>query len=97
MIGSTERPLWGYPHSSHEIALTQRITRDYLDANTQGSLMMELRANKYLMCQPRGSKVRALYRKRVGVGKELAWLHTIRQFKHQQTVCADLGNSRASS
>jgi hypothetical protein len=46
---NTERPPWGYPHPSHEIAHTQRITRECLDANTRGSLMMELRANMYLM------------------------------------------------
>jgi hypothetical protein len=44
-----ERPLWGYPHPSHEIAHTQRITKDCLDTNTQGSLMMELLANMYLI------------------------------------------------
>jgi hypothetical protein len=32
----------------------------------------------------------------VGVGEELAWLHTIGQFKDQQTVRAQRGNSRAS-
>jgi hypothetical protein len=63
--------------------------------------MTELRANTYLMqererCRPRGSKVRGLYRKRVGVGEELVRLHTIGQFKHQQTVRADRDNSRAS-
>ena len=36
--------------------------------------------------RPRGSKVRGLYRKRAGVGEELAQLHTIGQFKHQQAV-----------
>jgi hypothetical protein len=31
---SAERPPCGYPHPSHEIAYTQRFTRDNLDANT---------------------------------------------------------------
>jgi hypothetical protein len=47
-------------------------------------------------CRPRGLEARGLYRKRVGAGKELVRLHTIGQFKHQQTVRADRGNSRAS-
>lgn len=59
--------------------------------------MAELRADTYLQrYQPRGLEARGLYRKRVGIGGELAWLHTIGQFKHQQTVRADRGNSRAS-
>ena len=45
---ASEKLPWGYPHPSHEIACTQGITRDHLDANTQGSLMTELQANMYL-------------------------------------------------
>jgi hypothetical protein len=63
------------------------------------TLMMELLADtishRRQRCRPRGSKVSGLYRKRVGVGEELACLHTIGQFKHQQTVCAEGGNSNS--
>jgi hypothetical protein len=45
---SSERPPWGYSHPSHEIARTQRIMRNSLDANTRGSLMTELGADTYL-------------------------------------------------
>ena len=34
--------------------------------------------------------------KGLGLGEELAWFHMIGSFKHQQTVHADRGNSRAS-
>jgi hypothetical protein len=37
----------------------------------------------------------SLYTKKLGAGEELAWLHTIGQFKHQQTVHAERGNSNS--
>jgi hypothetical protein len=45
--------------------------------------------------QPWGSETRGLYTKRLGTGEELARLHTIWQFKHQQIVRAEQGNSNS--
>jgi hypothetical protein len=33
----------------------------------------------------------------LGAGEELAQLHTIEQFKHQQIVCVERGNSNSDS
>ena len=55
--------------------------------------MTELRAYTYLTrrqrSQPQGSEARGLYTKKLGAGEELAQLHTIGQFKHQQIVRAE--------
>ena len=59
--------------------------------------MTELQADTCLLRRqrnrPRGSEARGLYTKKLGAGEELAWLHTIGQFKHQQIVRAERGNS----
>jgi hypothetical protein len=61
--------------------------------------MTELRAYTYLTrrqrSQPQGSEARGLYTKKLGAGEELAQLHTIGQFKHQQIVRAEWGNSNS--
>ena len=44
---------------------------------------------------PQGSEARGLYTKKLGAGEELAQLHTIGQFKHQQIVRAEQGNSNS--
>jgi hypothetical protein len=41
-------------------------------------------------------KLGVFIEKGLGLGEELARFHTIGSFKHQQTVHADRGNSRAS-
>ena len=41
-------------------------------------------------------KLGVFIEKGLGLGEELAWFHMIGPFKHQQTVHADRGNSRAS-
>jgi hypothetical protein len=54
-----ERPQWGDPPlKSQDSAHTQGITRDCLDANTQGILMMELWANTYLTQETEESTLR---------------------------------------
>jgi hypothetical protein len=68
--------------------------RDRLDANTQGSLMTELRTDKYLTQETTfvghvARKLGVFIEKDLGFGEELAWFHMIGSFKHQQTVCAD--------
>ena len=96
-IPLTERPPWGFPDLSHKIACTQRITRNYLTKNTQGSLSSGPThiSRRRQRCRPWSSEARGLYRKRVGVREELVQLHIMGQFKHQQTVHAEQGNSRA--
>ena len=50
--------------------------------------MMELRptyiSHRRQRSRPQGSEARGLYTKKLGAGEELAQLHTIGQFKHQQ-------------
>jgi hypothetical protein len=89
------------PHSIPDSVCTQRNRRDHLDANTQGSLMTELLADTYLTQEIMdvgytARKLGVFTEKGLGLGEELAWFHMIGSFKHQQTVCADRGNSRAS-
>jgi hypothetical protein len=52
------KDLCGKTHLSHEIAYTQRITRNHLDANTRGSLMTELWADTYLTLETEVSTTR---------------------------------------
>ena len=63
--------------------------------------MSELRANMYFTQETAvvghvARKLGVFLEKGLGLGEELAWFHMIGSFKHQQTVCADRGNSRAS-
>jgi hypothetical protein len=63
--------------------------------------MTELRANTYLtqeteVVDHEARKLGVFIEKGLGLGEELARFHTIGSFKHQQTVRADRGNSRAS-
>jgi hypothetical protein len=61
--------------------------------------MTEFWADMYLTrrqrSRPRGSEARGLYTKKSGAGEELAQSHTIGQFKHQQIVRAERGNSNS--
>ena len=63
------------------------------------TLMMELLADtishRRQRCRPRGSEARSLYTKELGAGEELARLHTLGQFKHQQIVHAEQGNTNS--
>ena len=63
--------------------------------------MTELRADMYLTQETavvgrEARKLGVFIEKGLGLGEELARFHTIGSFKHQQTVHADQGNSRAS-
>ena len=63
--------------------------------------MMELLADMYLtqdtvVVSHEAQKLGFFREKGLGLGEELAWFHMIGSFKHQQTVHADRGNSRAS-
>ena len=63
--------------------------------------MTELWANTYLTQETavfdhEARKLGVFIEKGLGLGEELAWFHMIGSFKHQQTVHADRGNSRAS-
>ena len=63
--------------------------------------MKVLRTNKYLTQETAvvghvARKLGVFIEKGLGLGEELAWFHMIGSFKHQQTVRADRGNSRAS-
>ena len=63
--------------------------------------MMELQDDMYLTQETavvghEAQKLGVFIEKGLGLGEELAWFHMIGPFKHQQTVHADRGNSRAS-
>ena len=63
--------------------------------------MTELLADTYLTQEIMdvgytARKLGVFTEKGLGLGEELAWFHMIGSFKHQQTVHADRGNSRAS-
>ena len=62
-----------------------------LSVNTQGSLMVELRVEKYLMQETVDSTMRLesygfFIEKGLGLGEELARFHMTGPFKHQQNV-----------
>ena len=63
--------------------------------------MTELQTYMYLtqeteVVDHEARKLGVFIEKGLGLGEELARFHTIGSFKHQQTVHADRGNSRAS-
>jgi hypothetical protein len=63
--------------------------------------MTELRTDTYLTQETTVVghvvwKLGVFIEKGLGLGEKLAWFHMIGSFKHQQTVRADRGNSRAS-
>ena len=63
--------------------------------------MTELRTDMYLTqaitdISHVARKLGVFIEKGLGLREELAWFHVIGPFKHQQTVHADRGNSRAS-
>jgi hypothetical protein len=63
--------------------------------------MLELQANMYLTQETavvghKAQKLGVFIEKGLRLGEELMQFHMIGSFKHQQTVHADRGNSRAS-
>jgi hypothetical protein len=63
--------------------------------------MTELWADTYLtqevaVAGQEARKLGVFKEKGLGLGEKLERFHTIGSCKHQQTVCADRGNSRAS-